>query len=109
MQRWNKERYQNGENISYPRLSSSGGPSLQPNDFFIMDASYLRLKNIEIGYTLPENLCKSIGSTGIRFYLSGNNLYTWTHLKTKSFDPEQNGTTVYPTMRTYNMGLNITF
>ncbi|WP_315404850.1 TonB-dependent receptor [Hoylesella saccharolytica] len=108
-QRWNKERYQNGENISYPRLSSSGGPSLQPNDFFIMDASYLRLKNIEIGYTLPENLCKSIGSTGIRFYLSGNNLYTWTHLKTKSFDPEQNGTTVYPTMRTYNIGLNITF
>lgn len=76
--------------ITYPRLSSSGGPSLQPNDFFIMDASYIRLKNAEVGYTLPESISKKIGASNVRFYLSGNNLYTWTHLKTDSFDPEQN-------------------
>ena len=44
MKRWSEERYNNHEKITYPRLSSSGGPSLQPNDFFIMDASYIRLK-----------------------------------------------------------------
>lgn len=43
------------------------------------------------------------------FLFSGNNLYTWTHLKTDSFDPEQNSPAAYPTMRTYNVGLNITF
>jgi TonB-linked SusC/RagA family outer membrane protein len=108
-QRWTKERYENHEKITYPRLSSSGGPSLQANSFFIMDASYLRLKNAEIGYTLPEALCQKIGFSNVRFYLSGNNLYTWTHLKTDSFDPEQDSPTAYPTMRNYNLGLNITF
>ena len=56
MGRWSEERYNNHEKITYPRLSSSGGPSLQPNDFFIMDASYIRLKNAEVGYTLPESI-----------------------------------------------------
>lgn len=109
MKRWSEERYNNHEKITYPRLSSSGGPSLQPNDFFIMDASYIRLKNAEVGYTLPESISKKIGASNVRFYLSGNNLYTWTHLKTDSFDPEQNSPAAYPTMRTYNVGLNITF
>ena len=109
MERWSEERYNNHEKITYPRLSSSGGPSLQPNDFFIMDASYIRLKNAEVGYTLPESISKKIGASNVRFYLSGNNLYTWTHLKTDSFDPEQNSPAAYPTMRTYNVGLNITF
>ena len=109
MERWSEDRYNNHEKITYPRLSSSGGPSLQPNDFFIMDASYIRLKNAEVGYTLPESISKKIGASNVRFYLSGNNLYTWTHLKTDSFDPEQNSPAAYPTMRTYNVGLNITF
>jgi hypothetical protein len=66
-------------------------------------------KNAEVGYTLPESISKKIGASNVRFYLSGNNLYTWTHLKTDSFDPEQNSPAAYPTMRTYNVGLNITF
>ena len=56
-----------------------------------------------------KTISKKIGASNVRFYLSGNNLYTWTHLKTDSFDPEQNGPAAYPTMRTYNVGLNITF
>lgn len=107
--RWEAERYANGEKISYPRLSSSNGPSLQPNTFFTMDASYLRLKNLEIGYTLPENVSKKVGSSSIRLFLSGENLYTWAHLKNSGFDPEQSSQTQYPTLRTYNAGFNITF
>lgn len=80
-----------------------------PTTSLIMDASYIRLKNAEVGYTLPESISKKIGASNVRFYLSGNNLYTWTHLKTDSFDPEQNSPAAYPTMRTYNVGLNITF
>jgi len=109
LQRWSEERYANNEKISYPRLSSSGGPSLQPNSFFIMDASFLRLKNAEVGYTLPVYVSKKIGISDVRFYLRGNNLYTWSHLKSGSFDPEQNSPTAYPTMRNYSIGLNITF
>lgn len=109
MGRWTEERYQDHEAITYPRLSSSGGPSLQANDFFIMDASYLRLKNVEIGYTFNPRVCKFIGASNLRVYVSGNNVLTWSHLKTKSFDPEQSSTLAYPTMRTYNLGLNITF
>ena len=56
-----------------------------------------------------KTISKKIGASNVRFYLSGNNLYTWTHLKTDSFDPEQNSPAAYPTMRTYNVGLNITF
>ncbi len=107
--RWTKERYENHEEISYPRLSSSGGPSLQANDYFIMDASFLRLKNIEIGYAFDQKICKMVGASNMRVYISGDNLHTWTHLKTKSFDPEQSNALAYPTMRTYNIGLNITF
>lgn len=112
--RWSTERYQqklNGENvtITHPRLANTTSTSHVKNDYYIMDASYVRLKNIEIGYTLPKNICKAIGSNNIRIYVNGNNLYTWHHLKTDSFDPEQSGPTQYPTMRTYNFGVNVTF
>ena len=56
-----------------------------------------------------KTISKKIGASNVRFYLSGNNLYTWTHLKTDIFVPEQNSQAAYPTMRTYNVGLNITF
>lgn len=114
LNRWSEERYarkMQGENItiSHPRLVNSDSPSHKMNDYYIMDASYVRLKNIEIGYTLPQNISKYIGASNIRFYANGNNLYTWHNLETESFDPEQWGPAQYPSMRTYNLGVNITF
>ena len=114
MNRWSPERYQqklNGENvaITHPRLANTSSTSHMPNDYYIMDASYVRIKNAELGYTLPKRVSELIGSNNIRFYANGNNLYTWQHLKTKSFDPEQVGPTQYPMMRTYNFGVNVTF
>lgn len=112
--RWSADRYQRkmaGENIkiSHPRLANTPSTSHMANTYYIMDASYVRLKNMEIGYTLPSSVTNRIGVNNIRLYVNGNNLYTWHHLETDSFDPEQTGPTQYPNMRTYNFGLNVTF
>ena len=64
---------------------------------------------MEIGYSLPKKASGLINAESIRFYINGDNLYTWHNLKTDGFDPEQAGPTQYPNMRVYNIGLNVTF
>jgi len=108
-ERWNEERYLAGEPISHPRLANSGSTSHVKNDYYIMDASYLRLKNAEIGYTLPAKLTRKAGMSKVRVYASGDNIYTWQHLHTNSFDPEQKNILDYPVMRTWSFGLNVEF
>lgn len=108
-ERWNEERYLAGEAISHPRLANSGSVSHVKNDYYIMDASYLRLKNAEIGYTLPARLTRKAGMRKVRVYASGDNIYTWQHLHTNSFDPEQKNILDYPVMRTWSFGLNVEF
>jgi len=85
---------------------------------YVQDASYLRLKNLQIGYTLPANISKYIGSTNLRIFLSGENLLTFTKLSS-TLDPESigiggNGSsssvgTVYPLSTVYSCGLSINF
>jgi hypothetical protein len=106
---WTKERYEAGEKITYPRLTSSSSSSETTNDFFIMDRSYIRLKNAEIGYTLPQRWSKRIGTRKIRVYSNGQNIFVWDKLHTKSFDPEQNAATSIPILRVFNFGANIVF
>jgi len=76
----------------------------------IQNASYVRLKTLELGYTLPGNLTKKAGIQRLRIYLSGYNLFTVTGVK--YFDPEHpssNYTNSYPLSKTYNIGANVTF
>ena len=107
--RWSQERYANGEKITHPRLANSGSTSHVKNDYYIMDASYMRLKNAEIGYTFPSRLIKKAKMSNVRVYVSGDNLFTWTSLLTKAFDPEQTSVLDYPLMRTFSCGINIQF
>ncbi len=107
--RWNEQRYLAGEKITHPRLANSGSVSHVKNDYYIMDASYTRLKNAEIGYTLPTRISRKAGMSKVRVYASGDNLYTWQHLHTDSFDPEQKNILDYPVMRTWSFGLNVEF
>jgi hypothetical protein len=107
--RWTQERYEAGELITHPRLANSGSVSHVQNDYYTMDASYLRLKNVEIGYTLPSRISKKAGLGKVRAYASGDNIYTWQHLRTKSFDPEQKNILDYPVMRTWSFGVNVEF
>lgn len=106
---WTEERYANGEEIKYPALSSSAGTSQKPNDFFIMDRSFLRLKNIELGYSFPPNWLKKIGINSTRIYVNGNNLLTWKSLKTDVIDPEQSADNNYPITKIVNVGINVVF
>ena len=71
--------------------------------------SFLRLKQIELGYTLPKNLTKAIYSKGVRFYVSGNNLLTFS--KFKLWDPEldtANGCR-YPAIKSVLIGINVVY
>ena len=67
----------------------------------------MRLKNITIGYTLPANLTRKIGMSGVRFYVTADNVHTWNNLRTKMIDPEQSSFASYPLMRTYSAGVAI--
>jgi TonB-linked SusC/RagA family outer membrane protein len=106
---WTVERWENHEKITYPALTTMSDVSQQPNDFFIQNRAFIRLKNIEIGYTLPKNSLKFLGVTSCRFYISGENLYVWDHLHTDHLDPEQNDAMGWPITKMVSGGLNINF
>ena len=99
---------------TFPRLWTTfkqNDPSGMPSSFWMRDASYLRLKNLQLGYTLPEKYTKKIGLSRARIYYSGQNLFTVTNFY-KWVDPEaprgDSGYT-YPQVLVNSIGLNITF
>ncbi|GGG73561.1 SusC/RagA family TonB-linked outer membrane protein [Parapedobacter pyrenivorans] len=106
---WSQERYDAGLPITYPRLDPGSNASKLPSDFWYRDGSYIRLKNAEVGYTLPEGLSKRIGATSVRLYANGLNLLTFDRYPVKYQDPEQNNELMYPVFKAYNFGLNVTF
>ena len=106
---WTPERYANGEKITYPALSTLNNTNHTANDFFIMDRSFIRLRNVELAYTLPRGILNKIGVQRLRIYVSGQNLYTWDHLKMGHLDPENNDPLGYPVTKMANFGLNVTF
>lgn len=83
------------------------------NSWSLHNANYLRLKTLELGYTLPKALTKKAAIDRVRFYINCNNLLTFTKRDglMKNVDPESNssGIRYYPQMKTYNFGVNVTF
>lgn len=98
---------------SYPRVdtrtSSSVNGGLYPNTFWLNDASFLRLKNLELGYNLPPSLISRIRMQGARLYVNGFNLFTIT--KVKDYDPEGSNSAgqFYPQQKIINIGVNVRF
>ena len=82
----------------------------QTSSFWIKDNDFVRLKNVEIGYTLPERLTKKIGIPNVRVFSNGLNLLTYAeiHKVRKDMDPEAWGS-AYPIMKVFNFGVNIKF
>lgn len=108
--RWTEERWRNGEEIRYPRLSSVTNQHNQcTNTFYLKKGDYLRLKNIEIGYTFDKRQLRFLGLNSIRVYAGGNNLFTCSAIK--NFDPEMGDETgyFYPQMKLWNFGINMNF
>lgn len=94
----------------WPRPYQNSDHSYWPSDYWVQDGSYIRLKNIVIGYTIPQSLTQKIDVSKANIYISGQNVYEWT--KAFSFiDPEyvNNAGNVYPFYRTFQVGLNLTF
>ena len=96
----------------YPRLSVNAGSNNNSvrSTFWQQDGSYLRLKNAEIGYSLPKRLVNKAGLQTVRFFVAGDNLLTFS--KFKLWDPDQNdanGVFQYPINRTGTIGVNLVF
>ncbi len=106
---WTPERYAAGEKITYPALSTVTTTNHRANDFFIMDRSFIRLKNIELAYNFSPVLLKSLHVQGVRAYISAYNFFTWDKLRMNHLDPENNGSLDYPVTKSLNCGVNITF
>lgn len=104
-------------NTSVPALSSSyPTEEVSANSYFVEDGSYLRLKNVQIGYTLPKAVTGKIGTDSVRLYLQGTNLFTLTSYS--GFDPEVVAfgnldlgidSRLYPISKIFSIGANIKF
>lgn len=107
---WTKERAEAGQEILFPALATQQSASeVRSNDFFIMDRSFVRLKNLEIGFTFPQAWSRVINAKKIRIYANGYNLITWDKMRFGDWDPEVLKNTTYPVLKVLNIGANITF
>ena len=105
-----------GTSNDVPRLTTGATRNTVFSDFYVEDGSFVRLRNVQLGYTIPSNISKKIGIQYFRFYLAANNLVTLTRYQ--GFDPDvgsgnplfagvDNG--IYPQARSFMAGLNIKF
>jgi TonB-linked SusC/RagA family outer membrane protein len=108
---WNGDGTSNSE----PK-PSAGGVNFEPSSYFIEDGSYLRLRNVRIGYSFPSSLTDKLSLTRARAYVSGTNILTLT--KYSGYSPEIGGSDgfssgidlgIYPITSVYSIGLNLTF
>jgi hypothetical protein len=112
LQRWNPSETEayNLANAKYPLLhyDANGNHNHQQNSFFLKNGSFIRLKNIELGYSLPAAWIKRLTLTECRLFVNASNLITWDHLDSL-VDPESSGSNKYPIMKTVNFGVNLKF
>lgn len=107
---WTPEKAASGEEILFPRLGRESA-NYVTSDYWLKDGAFLRLRNVELGFTVPERISKKIGSESIRLYANGLNLLVWDKLPTDDFDPESANasTTNYPILKAWNFGLSVKF
>lgn len=119
IQRWQADNCWTTENpnkwAEYPRLETlnMNNTNLQVSDYWVRDASFLRLKNLQVGYTLPKAVANKLGIDNLRVFVSGQNLITFNSFY-KGWDPENEiGTgdapSYYPVNRIYSFGVNVKF
>ena len=105
-----------GSTNEFPRVTTAANSNNLFSDFYVEDGSFLRIQNVQLGYTLPDSFVESIGVDKLRFYFSVNNLYTFTEYS--GYDPSaSSGAPIgggidqgfYPVPRTYLAGVNLKF
>jgi TonB-linked SusC/RagA family outer membrane protein len=109
--RWTEENP--SQDAFFPRIktnSGSDGELAKSQTKYLQDASYLRLKNVVLGYTVPSQWSRKMKIDNLRFFFSGENLLTFHHIEVKGNDPEKfGGEFYYPFQRTFSFGLNLGF
>lgn len=96
---------------AFPRPKAQTIHNSQMSDFWMIDASYVKLKNLQIGYTLPADLTGKLSLERLRVYVSGSNLFTISEATKWGLDPEfpSGRLNYYPQVSLYTLGLNVTF
>ena len=95
-------------NGKYPRLTfGQAGQNIAASNFYLYDGSYLKMKNLTVGYTVPQNFSRKIYMDNLRVYVSTENLFTITSFPGQ--DPEIGASSGYPPLRQVAFGLNVTF
>jgi TonB-dependent starch-binding outer membrane protein SusC len=103
-------------NTTSDQFRLSGTENYKTSDWYVEDGSYMRLKSIQLGYTIPVTLTKKYGIENLRLYVGAKNLITWTNYS--GLDPEIGGNDpllfgidygVYPQAKMYNVGINLSF
>ncbi len=103
------------KNATFPILSLKNGQSSAMSTYWLHSANYLRWKNIEVGYQIPQVWINKLGVNSIRLYGSAQNILTWSSLGDYQVDPESSNTgarnplDTYPQQRVYNLGCQIVF
>lgn len=112
LDRWTGE----GTSNSVPRVTAGASTNTVFSSYFVEDASFIRIQNLQLGYNINKKMLEKAGISKLRVYASVNNLYTFT--KYKGFDPAANsGDPIsggvdygfYPTPKTYMLGVNVNF
>ena len=104
LDRWTKDN----PNASYPRLAYMLDHNTRFSTYWLEDASYLRLKNIQVGYTLPQSLSSQLRISKARLYFSAENVFTLTDYF-YGYDPEVTVSSggYYPQVKTFTFGINV--
>lgn len=108
-ERWTEEN-QDG-NAKMPRLEAANNRNASTyNSFFLKKVNYLRLKNVQVGYTFPSSIVDKLHLTKLRLYVSGSNLFTFSSMD-KGLDPEAKSDRInaFPPLRIMNFGVNVIF
>ena len=114
---WRPEGDPLGANLDayYPKVNFSGSRNNVQQTRYLQNGAYLRMKNVQIGYSFPQSWIQKVGMSNLRVYVSADNLLTLTSLS-DIFDPEATGDLagtgsgkLYPLQRVVSMGVNINF
>ncbi|TWR31552.1 TonB-dependent receptor [Mucilaginibacter pallidiroseus] len=109
--RWHGE----GTSNTYPSANIGGGNNYKPNSFFVESGAYFRIRNLQLGYSLPNAVANKLFMKRVRVFASAQNIYN--SFSYKGFNPEVGGSPTnagidngaYPLYATYNFGVNVTF
>lgn len=97
----------------YPAVRKGGAShsNYWMSDFWVHNVRYLRLKNLELGYVIPQKIVSKIGVSKIRCYVNASNLFSWDNVKKYEIDPEisARAAVVYPSQRLIILGANVSF